>query len=86
MAADGQWISGPCDGGIQSIVACEIEPTIGKIACLWSSSNQILRNENKAFGNLFCNSQNLTPLRDLHIQIVEAIDHSLNSTIVFTFA
>ena len=30
LATDGQWISGSCDGGIQSIVACEHAPTAGR--------------------------------------------------------
>ena len=41
---------------------------------------------NKAFGNLFCNSQkSFTPLRDLPTRIIEAIDHSSNSTMAFAF-
>ena len=40
---------------------------------------------NKAFGNIFCNSQSFTPLRDLPTRIIEAIDHSSNSTMAFAF-
>ena len=41
---------------------------------------------NKAFGNLFCNSQkSFTPLRALQTRIIEAIDNFSNSTMAFAF-
>ena len=41
---------------------------------------------NKAFGNLLCNLQRVfTPLRDLPTRIIEAIEHSSNSTMAFAF-
>ena len=41
---------------------------------------------NKGFGNLFCNSQkSYHTFRDLPTRIIEAIDHSSNSTMAFAF-
>ena len=41
---------------------------------------------NKAFGNLFViHKRVFTPLRDLLTRIIEAIDHSSNSTMAFAF-
>ena len=39
---------------------------------------------NKAFRNLFCNpKKEFSPLRDLSTRIIEAVNHSSNSTMAF---
>ena len=66
--------------------ATELKVSSGKTYLQTVAEFKSFLMNNKAFDNLFCNSQRVfTPLRDLPTRIIEAIDHSSNSTMAFAF-